>query len=84
MTPDNDSPNRNLWKTIGSLPTDVQWLIERQQRTDDRLDRDQAETNDRLERGQKETNGRIDRLLYAVIGLAGGVIALLVVEIVRN
>ena len=91
MTQDGDRESWNLWEAVGGLRANVQRLIEGQQRlergladTNERLDRGLKDNNDGLERGLRETNRRVDRLLYAVIGVGGGVMVLLILEAVRS
>ena len=58
---------RNIWPAIGSLEANVARLLDGQ--SDLRAD---------LRDGLKTTNARIDKLLWLGLGLAGGVVTLLV------
>ena len=49
-----------------------------QQEVNSRLDSGLAEVNRRIDTGLGEVNRRIDRLLLAIIGIGGGIIAALV------
>ena len=60
---------RNIWQAIGSLEANVARLLDGQ--SDLRAD---------LRDGLKTTNARIDKLLWLGLGLAGGVVTLLVLE----
>ena len=59
---------RNIWQAIGSLEANVARLLDGQ--ADLRAD-------------LKTTNARIDKLLWLGLGLAGGVVTLLVLEVIQ-
>ena len=59
---------RNIWQAIGSLEANVARLLDGQY--DLRAD-------------LKTTNARIDKLLWLGLGLAGGVVTLLVLEVIQ-
>ena len=59
---------RNIWQAIGSLEANVARLLDGQ--SDLRAD-------------LKTTNARIDKLLWLGLGLAGGVVTLLVLEVIQ-
>ncbi len=63
---------RNIWQAIGSLEANVARLLDGQ--SDLRAD---------LRDGLKTTNARIDKLLWLGLGLAGGVVTLLVLEVIQ-
>ena len=59
---------RSIWQAIGSLEANVARLLD-----------GQADLRD----GLKTTNARIDKLLWLGLGLAGGVVTLLVLEVIQ-
>ena len=59
---------RSIWQAIGSLEANVARLLDGQ--SDLRAD-------------LKTTNARIDKLLWLGLGLAGGVVTLLVLEVIQ-
>lgn len=65
----SESQFSNLWRAVGRLESNVERLLQVQER---------------LERSISETNRRIARLLYAVIALGGGTIGLLIMELIRS
>ena len=59
---------RSIWQAIGSLEANVARLLD-----------GQSDLRDDL----KTTNARIDKLLWLGLGLAGGVVTLLVLEVIQ-
>ena len=77
---------RNIWQAIGSLEANVARLLDGQAnlRSDLRDTRsDLRDTRSDLRDGLKTTNARIDKLLWLGLGLAGGVVTLLVLEVIQ-
>ena len=77
---------RNIWQAIGSLEANVARLLDGQSdlRADLRDTRsDLRERCSDLRDGLKTTNARIDKLLWLGLGLAGGVVTLLVLEVIQ-
>ena len=70
---------RNIWQAIGSLEANVARLLDGQAD----LRSDLRDTRSDLRDGLKTTNARIDKLLWLGLGLAGGVVTLLVLEVIQ-
>ena len=70
---------RNIWQAIGSLEANVARLLDGQSD----LRADLRDTRSDLRDGLKTTNARIDKLLWLGLGLAGGVVTLLVLEVIQ-
>ena len=70
---------RNIWQAIGSLEANVARLLDGQAD----LRSDLRDTWSDLRDGLKTTNARIDKLLWLGLGLAGGVVTLLVLEVIQ-
>ena len=70
---------RNIWQAIGSLEANVARLLDGQAD----LRSDLRDTWSDLRDGLKTTNARIDKLLWLGLGLAGGVVSLLVLEVIQ-
>ena len=70
---------RNIWQAIGSLEANVARLLDGQSD----LRSDLRDTRSDLREGLKTTNARIDKLLWLGLGLAGGVVTLLVLEVIQ-
>ena len=70
---------RNIWQAIGSLEANVARLLDGQSD----LRADLRDTRSDLRDGLKTTNARIDKLLWLGLGLAGGVVSLLVLEVIQ-
>ena len=70
---------RNIWQAIGSLEANVARLLDGQAD----LRADLRDTRSDLRDGLKTTNARIDKLLWLGLGLAGGVVTLLVLEVIQ-
>ena len=82
---------RNIWQAIGKLEANVARLLDGQSelRTDLRdgqseLRTDLRDVQSELRDGLKTTNARIDKLLWLGLGLAGGVVTLLVLEVLSR
>ena len=82
---------RNIWQAIGKLEANVARLLDGQSelRTDLRDGQSELRTDLRnvqsdLRDGLKTTNARIDKLLWLGLGLAGGVVTLLVLEVLSR
>ena len=82
---------RNIWQVIGKLEANVARLLDGQSelRTDLRdgqseLRTDLRDVQSELRDGLKTTNARIDKLLWLGLGLAGGVVTLLVLEVLSR
>ena len=86
---------QNIWQAIGKLEANVARLLDGQSelRTDLRdgqselrteLRDGQSELRTELRDGLKTTNARIDKLLWLGLGLAGGVVTLLVLEVLSR
>ena len=75
---------RNIWQVIGKLEANVARLLDGQSdlRTD--LREGQSDLRTELRDGLKTTNARIDKLLWLGLGLAGGVVTLLVLEVLSR
>ena len=70
---------RNIWQAIGSLEANVARLLDGQADLRSEL----RERCSDLRDGLKTTNARIDKLLWLGLGLAGGVVTLLVLEVIQ-
>ena len=70
---------RNIWQAIGSLEANVARLLDGQADLRSEL----RDTWSDLRDGLKTTNARIDKLLWLGLGLAGGVVTLLVLEVIQ-
>ena len=70
---------RSIWQAIGSLEANVARLLDGQSD----LRADLRDTRSDLRDGLKTTNARIDKLLWLGLGLAGGVVTLLVLEVIQ-
>ena len=70
---------RNIRQAIGSLEANVARLLDGQSD----LRADLRDTRSDLRDGLKTTNARIDKLLWLGLGLAGGVVTLLVLEVIQ-
>ncbi len=70
---------RSIWQAIGSLEANVARLLDGQAD----LRSDLRDTWSDLRDGLKTTNARIDKLLWLGLGLAGGVVTLLVLEVIQ-
>ena len=64
---------QNIWQAIGKLEANVARLLD-----------GQSELRTDLRDGLKTTNARIDKLLWLGLGLAGGVVTLLVLEVLSR
>ena len=86
---------RNIWQAIGKLEANVARLLDGQSELRTDLREGQSELRTELRDGQsdlrtelrdglKTTNARIDKLLWLGLGLAGGVVTLLVLEVLSR
>ena len=71
---------RNIWQVIGKLEANVARLLDGQSE----LRTDLRDVQSELRDGLKTTNARIDKLLWLGLGLAGGVVTLLVLEVLSR
>ena len=71
---------RNIWQAIGKLEANVARLLDGQSE----LRTDLRDVQSELRDGLKTTNARIDKLLWLGLGLAGGVVTLLVLEVLSR
>ncbi len=75
-----DESGSLLWRAVGNLEANVIRLLEGQQKLGD----SQQQLQQEVRVAQADTNRRVDRLLYAVLGVGGGVIALLAAALARG
>ena len=82
---------RNIWQVIGKLEANVARLLDGQSELRDgqselrtELRDGQSDLRTELRGGLKTTNARIDKLLWLGLGLAGGVVTLLVLEVLSR
>ena len=75
---------RNIWQVIGKLEANVARLLDGQSELRTDLRDGQSELRTDLRDGLKTTNARIDKLLWLGLGLAGGVVTLLVLEVLSR
>ena len=75
---------RNIWQAIGKLEANVARLLDGQSNLRTDLRDGQSELRTDLRDGLKTTNARIDKLLWLGLGLAGGVVTLLVLEVLSR
>ena len=86
-----DESGSLLWRAVGNLEANVNRLLEGQQKLESSQQQLQQEVRDSQQQlrqevrvAQADTNRRVDRLLYAVLGVGGGVIALLAAALARG
>ncbi len=86
-----DESGSLLWRAVGNLEANVIRLLEGQQKLESSQQQLQQEVRDSQQQlrqevrvAQADTNRRVDRLLYAVLGVGGGVIALLAAALARG
>ena len=75
---------RNIWQAIGKLEANVARLLDGQSELRTDLRDGQSDLRTELRDGLKTTNARIDKLLWLGLGLAGGVVTLLVLEVLSR